>query len=182
MVSTDRDRERERQTERGRERDGERGRETGRQREEEREMGRERDRKRGREMGREREIGRDREREGEREREREPYLGLGYDGLLGGVGAEEGGQGRRHHDGVRADEAAEVTAGDGVLLCLHHQRIHGDERVPGQPHRALLAEEGGALETQSQRGAAVRYQVKPGGQRRASFSSLHTHSSSTYSP
>ena len=88
------------------------------------------------------------------------YLSLWDDGAFCRPGAEEGGEGRRHHHRVGPQEVAEVTAGDGVLLGLEHQRVHGVEAVPRQPHRALLAQEGGALKVKSQGGTAVRHQVK----------------------
>ena len=89
------------------------------------------------------------------------HLCLGDDGLLPGVGAEEGGEGRGHHQGVGPHEAAQVAAGDGVLLRLQHQRVHGVEPAPGEPHRALLAQEGRPLEAQGERRAAVGDQVEP---------------------
>lgn len=90
------------------------------------------------------------------------YLGLRHDGILPRGSTEEGGQRGRDDDRIWPDKAAEVTAGDGVLLGLHHQGIHGVKAVPRQPHGALLAHEGGSLKVQRQRGAPVGDQVKPG--------------------
>lgn len=90
------------------------------------------------------------------------YLGLGHDGVVARGSAEEGGQRGGDDDGIWPDKAAEVTAGDGVLLGLHHQGVHGVEAVPWQPHSALLAHERGSLEVQGQGGAPIGDQVKPG--------------------
>lgn len=76
--------------------------------------------------------------------------------------AEEGGQRGGDDDRIWPDKAAEVTAGDGVLLGLHHQGVHGVKAVPRQPHGALLAHERGSLEVQGQGGAPIGDQVKPG--------------------
>lgn len=89
------------------------------------------------------------------------HLCLRYDGFLSWLGAEEGGERGCNHKRVRPDEAAQVTARDRVLLCLKHQSVHSIELAPGQPHCALLAQEGGALKPQSQRCTAVSDQVKP---------------------
>lgn len=90
------------------------------------------------------------------------YLGLGHNGILSRGGTEEGGQWGGNDDRIRPDKAAEVTAGDGVLLCLHHQSVHGIEAIPWQPHGALLAHERGPLEVQGQGGATIGDQVEPG--------------------
>lgn len=78
------------------------------------------------------------------------HLCLRYDGFLPWLGAEEGGERGCNHKRVRPDEAAQVTARDRVLFCLKHQSVHSIKLAPGQPHGALLAQEGGALEPQSQ--------------------------------
>lgn len=83
------------------------------------------------------------------------HLCLRYDGFLPWLGAEEGGERGCNHKRVRPDEAAQVAARNRVLLCLKHQCVHSIKLAPGQPHGALLAQEGGALEPQSQRGPAV---------------------------
>lgn len=90
------------------------------------------------------------------------HLCLRYDGFLPWLGAEEGGERGCNHNRVRPDEAAQIAAWDRVLLCLKHHRVHCIKLAPGQPHGALLAQEGRTLEPQGQRGAAVSYQVKPG--------------------
>lgn len=78
------------------------------------------------------------------------HLCLRYDGFLPWLGAEEGGERGCNHKRVRPDEAAQVTARDRVLFCLKHQSVHSIKLAPRQPHGALLAQEGGALEPQSQ--------------------------------
>lgn len=90
------------------------------------------------------------------------YLGLRHDGILPRGSAEEGGQRGGDDDWIRPDKATEVTAGDGVLLCLHHQSVHGIKAIPRQPHGTLLAHERGSLKVQGQGGAAIGDQVKPG--------------------
>lgn len=74
------------------------------------------------------------------------HLCLRYDGFLPWLGAEEGGERGCNHKRVRPDEAAQVTARDRVLFCLKHQSVHCIKLAPGQPHGALLAQEGGTLE------------------------------------
>lgn len=74
---------------------------------------------------------------------------------------EEGGQGGGDDDRIWSDKATEVTAGDGVLLGLHHQGVHGVKAIPWQPHGALLAHEWGSLEVQGQGGTPIGDQVKP---------------------
>lgn len=91
-----------------------------------------------------------------------PYLGLRHNGVRCRGSAEEGGQRRGDDDWIWPDEATEVTAGDGVLLGLHYQGVHGIETVPRQPHRALLAHERGSLEVESQGRTPIGNQVKPG--------------------
>lgn len=91
-----------------------------------------------------------------------PYLGLRHNGVRCRGSAEEGGQRRGDDDWIRPDKATEVTAGDGVLLSLHYQGVHGIEAVPRQPYCALLAHERGSLEVQSQGGTSIGNQVKPG--------------------
>lgn len=90
------------------------------------------------------------------------YLGLRHDGILCRGSTEEGGQRGGDDDWVWPDKATEVTAGDGVLLRLHHQGVHGIKAIPRQPHGALLAHEWGSLKVQGQGGASVGDQVKPG--------------------
>lgn len=91
------------------------------------------------------------------------HLCLRYDGFLPWLGAEEGGERGCNHNRVRPDEATQVTSWDRVLFCLKHHSVHSIKLAPGQPHSALLAQEGGTLEPQGQWGATVSYQVKPGG-------------------
>lgn len=79
-----------------------------------------------------------------------PHLCLRYDGFLPWLGAEEGGERGCNHKRVRPDEATQVTAWDRVFFCLKHQSVHSIKLAPGQPHGALLAQEGGTLEPQSQ--------------------------------
>lgn len=74
------------------------------------------------------------------------HLCLRYDGFLPWLGAEEGGERGCNHNRVRPDEATQVTPRDRVLFCLKHQSVHSIKLAPGQPHGALLAQEGGALE------------------------------------
>lgn len=90
-----------------------------------------------------------------------PYLGLGHNGVRCRGSAEEGGQRGRDDDRIRPDKATEVTAGDGILLSLHYQGVHGIKAVPRQPHCALLAHERCPFKVQSQRGTPVGNQVKP---------------------
>lgn len=90
------------------------------------------------------------------------YLGLGHNGVRCRGSAEEGGQRGRDDDRIRPNKATEVTAGDGVLLRLHYQGVHGIKAIPRQPHRALLAHERCPFKVQSQRGTPVGNQVKPG--------------------
>lgn len=78
------------------------------------------------------------------------HLCLRYDGFLPWLGAEEGGERGCNHKWVRPDETAQVTAWDRVLFCLKHQSVHSIKLAPGQPHGALLAQEGGALEPKGQ--------------------------------
>lgn len=78
------------------------------------------------------------------------HLCLRYDGLFPWLGAEEGGERGCNHKRVRPDEAAQVTARDRALFCLKHQCVHGIKLAPWQPYGALLAQERGALEPQSQ--------------------------------
>lgn len=89
------------------------------------------------------------------------YLSLGHNGVRCRGSAEEGGQRGRDDDRIRSDKATEVTAGDGVLLCLHYQGVHGIKAIPRQPHCALLAHERCPFKVQSQRGTPVGNQVKP---------------------
>lgn len=91
------------------------------------------------------------------------HLCLWYDGFLCWFGAEEGGERGCNHQGVRPDKAAQITARDRVLFGLKNQSVHSIKLAPRQPHRVLLAQEGGALEPQGQRRTAVSDQVKPGG-------------------
>lgn len=93
---------------------------------------------------------------------RSSYLGLGHNGILSWGGTEEGGQRGGNDDRIRPDKATEVTAGDGVLLCLHHQSVHGVKAIPRQPHGALLAHERGPLKVQRQGGTTIGDQVEPG--------------------
>lgn len=90
------------------------------------------------------------------------HLCLRYDGFLPWLGAEEGGERGCNHKWVRPDETAQVTAWDRVLFCLKHQSVHSIKLAPGQPHGALLAQEGGALEPKGQWCTTISYQVKPG--------------------
>lgn len=90
------------------------------------------------------------------------HLCLRDDGFLPWIGAEEGGERGCNHKRVRPDEATQVAARDRVLFCLKHQSVHSIKLAPGQPHGALLAQEGGTLKSQSQRSTTVSYQVKPG--------------------
>lgn len=93
---------------------------------------------------------------------RHSYLGLRHDGILPRGSTEEGGQWGGDDDRIRSDKATEVTAGDGVLLGLHDQGVHGVKAIPRQPHSALLAHERGSLEVQGQGCTPVGDQVKPG--------------------
>ncbi|TNN35183.1 hypothetical protein EYF80_054656 [Liparis tanakae] len=70
----------------------------------------------------------------------------------------------------KEDRGEAITSGSGLTKPLRsqpgmHQRVHGVEALPRQPHGALLAQEGSALEPQRQRRAAVRQQVEPAGER-----------------
>lgn len=89
------------------------------------------------------------------------HLRLGDDGAVLGGRPEEGGQRGGDDEGAGPHEAAQVAAGDVVLLLLHHQGVHHVEDVPGDPHGAVLGEEGRALETQGEGGSAVSQQVEP---------------------
>lgn len=93
---------------------------------------------------------------------RHSYLGLRHDGILRGGSTEEGRQRRGDDDWIWSDEATEVTAGDGVLLGLHHQGVHGVKAIPWQPHGALLAHEWSSLKVQGQGGTPIGDQVEPG--------------------
>lgn len=97
------------------------------------------------------------------------YLGLGHNGILSRGGTEEGGQRGGNDDWIRPDKPTEVTAGDGVLLCLHHQSVHGVKAIPRQPHSALLAHERGPLKVQRQGGTTIGDQVEPGEGQMGSF-------------
>lgn len=101
-----------------------------------------------------------------------PYLCLRHNGVRCWGCAEEGGERGRDDDWIWPDKAAEVTAGDGVLLRLHYQGVHGIEAVPRQPHCALLAHERGSLKVQSQGGTPIGNQVKPGDGSTGSLASL----------
>lgn len=102
------------------------------------------------------------------------YLGLRHDGILRRGSTEEGGQWGGDDDGIWPEKATQVTAGDGVLLSLHHQGVCGIKAIPRQPHGALLAHEWGSLEVQGQGGAPVGDQVKPGEGQMGSLRSEHT--------
>lgn len=97
-----------------------------------------------------------------------PYLGLRHNGVRRRGSAEEGGQRRGDDDRIRPDKATEVTAGDGVLLRLHDQGVHGIEAVPRRPYCALLAHERGSLKVKSQGRTPIGNQVKPGERPRGS--------------
>lgn len=58
------------------------------------------------------------------------YLGLRHNGILPRGRTEEGGQRGGDDDRIWSDKATEVTAGDGVLLGLHHQGVHGVKAIP----------------------------------------------------
>lgn len=88
------------------------------------------------------------------------YLDFRDNGALLCTGAGKGRQRGRRHDRVGAGEAAQVTAGDLILLVPHDDGFHDEEAIPRQPEGVLLCDEGGPLEPQDDGDAAVGDQVK----------------------
>ena len=88
------------------------------------------------------------------------YLDFRDNGTLLCTGAGEGCQRGRRHDRVGAGEAAQVTAGDFILLVPHDDGFHDKEAIPRQPQGVLLCDEGGPLEPQDDGDAAVGDQIK----------------------
>ena len=88
------------------------------------------------------------------------YLDFRDNGALLCTGAGEGRQRGRRQDRVGAGEAAQVTAGDLVLLMPHDDGFHDEEAIPRQPEGVLLCDEGGPLEPQDDGDSAVGDQVK----------------------
>lgn len=80
--------------------------------------------------------------------------------------AKERRQGWSHHNWIRPHKTAQVTAWDCVLLRFHHERVHGIEAVPWEPHCAFLAQERRTLEMQCERSASVSDEVKAVGKNR----------------
>ena len=76
------------------------------------------------------------------------YLCFRNDGAVFRGRPEEGGQRRRHDDGVRPHKPAQITAGNVVLFFLHDERVHHVKDIPGDPHSVVLREEWGPFEHQ----------------------------------
>lgn len=89
------------------------------------------------------------------------YLGFWHNGIAAGSVTKESWKWRWDDDWVRTDKATEITAGNGVLLCLHHKCVHGIEAVPWQPHCPFLAHERRPLKVQRQGCSTICNQVKP---------------------
>lgn len=89
------------------------------------------------------------------------YLGFWHNGIAAGSVTKESWKWWWNDDWVRTNKPTEITAGNGVLLCLHHKCVHGIEAVPWQPHCPLLAHERGPFKVQRQGGSTICNQVKP---------------------
>lgn len=92
------------------------------------------------------------------------YLDFGHDGPSFRAGAGKCGQRRRGHQGAGPGKAAEVTAGDVILLVPHDDGVHDKEASPWQPESVLLGDEWRTLKVQGYGYAPIGHQVKTGTQ------------------
>lgn len=88
------------------------------------------------------------------------HLCLWNDRPFSWLGTEERRKWGGHHHRIRPHKATEVTAWDGVLLCLQHQSVHGVENIPREPHGALLTQKWSPFESECERGSTVGNEVK----------------------
>lgn len=79
------------------------------------------------------------------------------------------------HDRTGPGEAAEVTAGNIILLVPHNDGIHDKEASPWQPESVLLGDEWCTLQVQGYSYAPIGHQVKTGRETNSVRMDVDTH-------
>lgn len=93
------------------------------------------------------------------------YLVSGTMGFCPGVALKKVDNGEENDDWIHAGQTHWGHSWGWVLLCLHHQSVHGVKlAIPQQPRSALLAHERGSLKVQRQEAPplAIRSELERG--------------------